>query len=346
MNGKVTKLVAVVALVLLIMYVLNDYYTGVNNQIRLLSAISDVKKDQVSQKQEMTTLLKSALQNVKKEQVAQKLEQAALLKSAIKDVKKEQATQLKEQQGALTYFRDGIWVLPTQAELSKLSAKDLTILYFGYIEQIQVKCNKRTRLGNIADGGWDMCEDKPYKPENNSLVYSFGINGDFSFDDAIGERLNARVHSFDPSMGKTKDHKRNEHVFFHATGIADYTGKAPGNGWKMKTLSAIREELEHEEENISVLKMDIESWEWKVLPQAFAAGELKNIKQIFVEFHTCGNCPDVSNQLTRALTLLKNFYDIGLRIFWMHKNSVCSYTCKFTNVKRTRCQEVYFLKKQ
>ncbi|XP_050404925.1 uncharacterized protein LOC126820835 isoform X2 [Patella vulgata] len=325
MNGKVNKVVIAVAFVLLIMYVLKDYYTDVNNQ---------------------TTLLKSALANVRKEQVAQKLEQATLLKSAIEDVKKEQDTQQKEQQGALTYFRDGIWVLPTTEELSKLSAKDLTILYFGYIEQIQVPCNKRIRLGNINDGGWDLCEDKPYKPENNSLVYSFGINNDFSFDDAIGKRLNARVHSFDPSMGKTKDHKRNEHVFFHATGIADYTGKVPGNGWKMQTLSAIRKELEHEDEDITVLKMDIEGWEWKVLPEALAAGELKDIKQIMLEFHTCGNCNDVSNRLTGALTLLKNFYDMGLRIFWMHKNPACPYTCKFTNVKRTKCQEVYFLKKQ
>ncbi|XP_055956726.1 uncharacterized protein LOC126820836 [Patella vulgata] len=325
MNDKVNKVVIAVALVLLIMYVLKDYYTGVNNQAtRIMSAISDVKRDQVSQKQEMKSLLKSALATVTKKQ----------------------ATQQKEQQGALTYFRDGIWVLPTIAELSKLSAKDLTILYFGYIEQIQVPCNKRIRLGNIKDGGWDLCEDKPYKPENKSLVYSFGINNDFSFDDAIGKRFNARVHSFDPSMRIKTDYRRNEHVFFHATGIADYNGKLPGKGWKMQTLSAIREELKHKEENIAILKMDIEGWEWKSLPQALAAGELKNTKQIFLEFHTCGNCNDASKRLTGALTILKNFYDMGLRIFWMHKNPACTYTCKFTNIKRTRCQEVYFLKIQ
>ncbi|XP_055957648.1 probable methyltransferase-like protein 24, partial [Patella vulgata] len=243
------------------------------------------------------------------------------------------------------YYQNGVWVLPSQAELSTLGAKDLTLLYFGYIQHIQVPCNNRVRLGHVGDGGWDMCEDAPYKPANNSLVYSFGIAKDFSFDDAIGARINARVHSFDPTTG-VKDHKRSDNVYFHATGISDTTG-TNGNGWKMGTLSAIKKELGHENEVLSILKMDIESWEWRVLPQILKAHELTNTKQVMVEFHTCRRCADrqVVKELTHAITILKDLYDIGFRIFWMHKNPACTYTCKYTGAKLSKCQEVYFLKK-
>ena len=49
-------------------------------------------------------------------------------------------------------------------------------------------------------GKWGIYQDEPFDVKPPCLVYSFGINWDFSFDDAMG-KLGCEVHSFDPSMG-------------------------------------------------------------------------------------------------------------------------------------------------
>ena len=35
-------------------------------------------------------------------------------------------------------------------------------------------CDNHQRLGNIGDGGWDICMVAPFKPIDPCLVYSFG----------------------------------------------------------------------------------------------------------------------------------------------------------------------------
>ena len=46
---------------------------------------------------------------------------------------------------------------------------------FSYTQQVQVTCASIERLGKITDGGWEVCEDSPYKPAAPCLVYSFGL---------------------------------------------------------------------------------------------------------------------------------------------------------------------------
>ena len=59
------------------------------------------------------------------------------------------------------------------------------------------------RLELDEDGAYYLCKDEPVWPfpqkENKlkCLVYSFGINWDFKFDDAIA-LSGCEVHAFDP----------------------------------------------------------------------------------------------------------------------------------------------------
>ncbi|KAK3793116.1 hypothetical protein RRG08_026136 [Elysia crispata] len=46
-------------------------------------------------------------------------------------------------------------------------------------------------------GNYQACFDEPYKPSPPCLVYSFGVNNDFRFDDRMAE-LGCQVYSFDP----------------------------------------------------------------------------------------------------------------------------------------------------
>ena len=46
-----------------------------------------------------------------------------------------------------------------------------------YASQEHVRCHDHRRLGNVIDGGWDMCTVTPYRPINGQhrcLIYSFG----------------------------------------------------------------------------------------------------------------------------------------------------------------------------
>ena len=135
------------------------------------------------------------------------------------------------------------------------------------------------------DGQKAVCLDPPVRPEaEKCLIYSFGINNEWSFDDTMA-KYGCEVFSFDPSMNQS-DHDRNELVHFYNLGLGDreYT---TDKGWKIKRLSSIYQMLlpRHGERVIDYLKMDIESAEWNTIPQIIKSGMLKKVRQLGVEFH-------------------------------------------------------------
>ncbi len=139
------------------------------------------------------------------------------------------------------------------------------------------------------DGQKSICLDPEVAPRSgNCVVYSFGINNEWSFDD-IMEQYGCQVFAFDPSMS-AKDHNRSEMIKFFRTGLGDrdYINQAH---WKINTLRTIYQNLGHEGKTIDYLKMDIETSEWTVLPQILKSGMLAKIRQLAVEFHWPGNHP-------------------------------------------------------
>ena len=160
------------------------------------------------------------------------------------------------------------------------------------------------------DGQKSVCLDPPVRPEaENCIVYSFGINNDWSFDD-IMEKYGCEIFSFDPSMN-ISDHDRSERVHFYKIGLGDkdYTSD---KGWKIKSLSSIYKMLlhRHGEETIDYLKMDIESSEWLVLPQIIKSKMLNKVRQLGVEFHfeTTGNL----KQYQTLVGIIKSIEDAGM----------------------------------
>ena len=138
------------------------------------------------------------------------------------------------------------------------------------------------------DGQKSICLDPLVRPESgNCIVYSFGINNDWSFDEAL-EKYGCQVFAFDPSMGK-QDHDHSEKVHFYNMGLGekDYTSD---KGWKIRALDSIYKKLTKEahlsqEKVIDYLKIDIELAEWKVIPQIIQSGMLKKVRQLGIEFH-------------------------------------------------------------
>jgi hypothetical protein len=138
------------------------------------------------------------------------------------------------------------------------------------------------------DGHKAVCLDKSIAPVyNKCLVYSFGINNQWAFDEAM-ETFGCRVYSFDPSMG-VEDHNRTEKIHFFNIGLSGVDGLHPTKGWNMKTASSIYQMLATSHGSstpIDVLKMDVEFSEWDAIPQMLRSGFLADkVKQLAVEIH-------------------------------------------------------------
>jgi FkbM family methyltransferase len=141
-----------------------------------------------------------------------------------------------------------------------------------------------------------------------SIVYSFGVGEDVSFDLGLIERFGCAVHAFDPTARSLAWARANvDHLLWklHPVGIAADDGEAEftnlankvpisffracdgaWNGWRpvlltVRSLPTIMRELSHD--RIDLLKMDVEGFEYEVL-QAMLETSLRPT-QIAVEFH-------------------------------------------------------------
>jgi len=164
---------------------------------------------------------------------------------------------------------------------------------------------KRLTLGNrFAE--WTI---SPEGIDRESIVYSFGVGEDISWDLGMIERFGAKIHAFDPSprsIGWITEQDLPEGFIFHPFGLAGEDGeiifyeppdpgarslRISGSGKEQERgekhslpvhrLDTIKEILGHE--HIDILKMDIEGAEYGVIEDVVdAAG---SISQVLIEFH-------------------------------------------------------------
>ncbi|XP_005103849.1 methyltransferase-like protein 24 [Aplysia californica] len=243
-------------------------------------------------------------------------------------------------------------LIPNNTVLHAMTHAELSALYHRYLSVIQVKCEEIHRVGKVTDGGWDVCGDKPHVPKPPCVVYSFGVGDDFSFDDAVVKNYGCKVYSFDPSM-KMGNKRRGENSFFYQQGLADSDRTLP-NGWVMSRFDTIRASLKHIKSTIHIVKMDIEEWEWEVLPDLLTSDSLRNVGQLLIELHQCDGCskynPDQHDKepprerYVHMLELLSLLYQQHYRIFHRHDNSACRYMDKFTQTDRNACLEIGFVR--
>ncbi|KZS12665.1 Uncharacterized protein APZ42_022826 [Daphnia magna] len=143
------------------------------------------------------------------------------------------------------------------------------------------------KLG-ASDGHKAVCFDKHITPDfGNCVVYSFGINNEWTFDEAMAQ-FGCQVYAFDPSMNVSA-HDRSELIHFYDIGLDGQDRLHPTKGWRMKTASSIYEMLasRHGASTlIDILKMDVEFSEWDAIPEMVQSGFLADkVKQLAVEIH-------------------------------------------------------------
>ena len=181
-------------------------------------------------------------------------------------------------------------------------------------------------------GGWEVVTGSL---ASNSIVYSFGVGLDASFDMALIEKYNLIIHAFDPTPKSIEWVKRQgfpDRFVMHQYGLAAFDGNAsfipPENpehvshtlldrplttakiiSVQVKRLSTIMNELGNDQ--IDVLKMDIEGAEYDVIEDISKS----NIRpqQILVEFHH--RFPGVSVKKTKeAISRLRS---LGYLLFYV-----------------------------
>lgn len=168
----------------------------------------------------------------------------------------------------------------------------------------------------------------------NSVIYSFGIGEDISFDEAVINKFGCMVFGFDPTPKSIDWLKNNKNiparfdyfaygidltdgmVIFYPPEDPDHVscsviskGRASERSFSvpMKSFRTITRELGHA--SIDVLKMDIEGGEYKVIPDILSAGIY--IDQIVIEFHH----RFLDNGMKRTGELVKLLNDHGYKIF-------------------------------
>jgi hypothetical protein len=147
------------------------------------------------------------------------------------------------------------------------------------------------RIGALGDGGKWVCGLSRVQDNPSCVVYSFGINGDSTFEAEILERTrhcqiwgyDFSVNSFGPQIPSHRLHRT--HFFAYALGGADKHG--PEDSPKMYTLQSLMRMNGHA--HVDILKIDIEGWEFETLltiVQTFlAADEPLPFAQLQLEIH-------------------------------------------------------------
>ncbi|MFT5135907.1 MAG: FkbM family methyltransferase [Arenicella sp.] len=188
---------------------------------------------------------------------------------------------------------------------------------------------KSERFGSDY-GGWHLVTKYI---NQHSIVYSFGVGEDATFDTALIDRFNLTVHAFDPtpkSINWVKNQDFPTNFIMHEYGIANFEGTVSFNPptnpnhishtllerkstekdsiiVNVKTLRSAMSELKHTK--IDVLKLDIEGAEYEVITDLINS----NIrpKQILVEFHHRFNNVGIS----KSKTAIKQLRSIGYRLY-------------------------------
>ncbi|KAH3723830.1 hypothetical protein DPMN_049625 [Dreissena polymorpha] len=154
----------------------------------------------------------------------------------------------KDKQNALPIAEESRdYMIPSDVELKNMSNTQWKQIYWKYINRLQTLCKDVVRVGKLKDGGKEICADEHYRPRAPCIIYSFGLNNDFSFDNEAVKMFGCDVFCFDPSM-KMESKRISDHVWFYNWGLSG-ENTVDKQGWKMKTLGTIRNELGHSNVN-------------------------------------------------------------------------------------------------
>ena len=217
-------------------------------------------------------------------------------------------------------------------EMKLKTIKENKIIYknkfniYNLLISFEVFGHKKVRIGTRGDGGYIFLDDF----KNIKFAYSFGISREISFDKELANK-NIDVFMYDHTI----KHLPFENSRFHWKKIG-LVGINTNNA-KLKTLSELLKENGHSKENNMILKLDIESYEWKVF-QNLPLNILSKFKYIVGEFHF------YKNKKFNYYNILKKI-QVSHKIFHLHCNN-CGRIIDLEGYKICNLLEISFVQKK
>lgn len=198
-----------------------------------------------------------------------------------------------------------------------------------------VDCHTETVSLGVEYGGWTVAADSF---NNNSIIYSFGVGEDISFDLDLMRAYDVTVHAFDPtpkSIQWIRSQQLPESFILHEYGLADFDGEISFNPPEnldhvshtilkrteteayairvpVRRLRTIMQQLGHA--HIDLIKMDIEGAEYQVIDDLIASQV--HPMQLLIEFHH--RFPNVGIQMTKDS--IKKLRVYGYQLFSVSDN--------------------------
>ena len=185
-----------------------------------------------------------------------------------------------------------------------------------------IHCTFEQRIGNVGDGGKWVCDLHKLQTNNTvPLIYSFGSNGDFSFEQSVKQLLpNAEIHTFDSNVYQCPLGV----CTFHQVIVGDESSIAT------KSLHTVINELGHRQRKIDILKIDVEGSEFVTFKTFFqyprnSTNELPYIRQILLEIHLPNG--DGNEPARTTNELFEMFRSNNYAIFHKETNLYSPQTC-------------------
>ena len=210
------------------------------------------------------------------------------------------------------------------------------------------KCAKLRLMGGIwscgcteqciSDGYKYVCFDKEFMPHKCNVM-SFGIGDDLTFDKAM-TLYGCKVIAFDHTDHENSNRKHKSSLHTVTLGIGDkdqYSvfnvsfGKNHENfviNTELLTYSSMLNIFHINPNDVTILKIDIEGYEWRVLKNILNTPNLINgVKQILLEFHlnvisTKQNKTEMLKTAKDVLETLNNLDEIGFKIAHYEENQI------------------------
>ncbi len=213
-----------------------------------------------------------------------------------------------------------------------------------YLFDAITDCETTIRVGTRFDGGKWIAD--PQTLSGSSVVYSFGVGDNISFDMDMAGLFGCDVYMFDPSPSVVSGFRGflpaqacgKGHLTYRPIGLGPVSKEASrqwdliieGKQCEARSLADIARSLHHT--HVDVLKIDIEGGEFAALQQMIETRELLNlqVKQLLVEFHLWDD-----QRFAEFVRLLGSLYQQGFLIFRKEFNPYAADRCaEFSIVRR------------
>ena len=179
------------------------------------------------------------------------------------------------------------------------------------------------------DGARESCGWKAFADDPECVVYSLGSAGNYEFENKILRSTRCTVHTFDctldsarcetPRKNRCASRYNSTHLirarhWFHPFCIASTDGVPDA---RYQTLRTVYHNLGHDSKHLSLLKMDIEGFEWPIL-QSWRISDAGLPDQFSAELH-CTTQRFPRNRLRQlslgeATMVLSHFHRLGYRL--------------------------------